>query len=291
MSPEDRAHLVERAAALLREDAGLAGPDLDLPPAQSESLATRPEQAASRAATSQAAPVTMVQLQRAGVVLLGGSRTRTTEEFRICVGRLVRALRELRAGAANLVMVTSPRPGEGKSFSTLNMAASIARNGVAEALLIDCDAKPGSISTILEQRQMPGLFDLTADPTLSMADTILRTEIPGLSLLPVGRLAEGTDSGATRPVLTTIERIARSHPHHVVLLDTPPCLSTSDPSTFSQIVDVSVLIVQAERTQRSEIEASIELLQHCPNIMLMLNQLRMHSQASFGNYYYYGYPS
>jgi protein-tyrosine kinase len=292
MSPADRAqHLVERAAALLREDAGLGGGGLENSPPRAALVVDQPDTAASRPAAPPAPPVTIAQLQRAGVVLLGGGRSRTTEEFRICVGRLVRALRELRAGAANLVMVTSPRPGEGKSFSALNMASSIAQNGVAEVLLIDCDAKPFSISAQLEQRQMPGLLDLTADPGLALSETILRSEVPGLSILPIGRVVEGGDNGLTRPALSTIERIARSYPHHVVLLDTPPCLSTSDPSTLSQVVDAAVLIVQAERTQRTEIEASIELLQHCPNIMLMLNQLRMHSTASFGNYYYYGYPS
>ena len=290
MSASDRSdHLIERAAALLRDDAGLGAAPFPAPPPASAAPGTASFHPTDVASEGPAMPVTMAQLAKAGLVL-GGSRNRTTEEYRICVGRLVRALRQLRAGAANLVMVTSPRPGEGKSFSALNMAASIALNGVSDVLLVDCDAKPASVSTQLEQRHQTGLYDIATDLSIPVSHVVMRTEISGLSFLPIGHVGGHDKSGFTTPMLQCIERIARAYPHHVVVLDTPPCLSTSDPSTLAQIADIAVMIVQAERTQRSEIEASLELMQHCPNIMMMLNQMRTHTQASFGNYYYYGYP-
>jgi receptor protein-tyrosine kinase len=300
MSDDRSTHLVERAAARLRNEAGLAeaeaAPPLPAPPpspAPSPAGTDNAPLTPASADNAETSPpfVSLVRLVDAGLVVRG-ARNRTTEEYRVCVGRLVRSLRQLRAGAANLVMVTSPRPGEGKSFSVLNMAASIALNGVSEVLLIDCDSKPGSLSTELGLKDLPGLADLAADPAKPVSAAIRATEVPGLFVLPIGRSPQDSD-GITKKMLNTIERVAQTYPHHVVLLDTPPCLSTSDSSTIAQIVDLAVMVVQAERTQRSEIEAALEILQHCPHIVMMLNQLRARNSSSFGHYSYsyYGHTA
>jgi hypothetical protein len=120
MSDDRSAHLVERAAARLRTEAGIAAPAA--PPVTHEPTA---DVVSSPAVSGQihpteslrtdlhSPPVSLARLVDAGLVV-GGARNRTTEEYRVCVGRLVRNLRQLRAGAAYIVMVTSPRPGEGK---------------------------------------------------------------------------------------------------------------------------------------------------------------------------------
>ena len=79
------------------------------------------------------APLTLdlVSLERAGLVVGRKARTRISEEFRVSVGQVLRAVRGSYTpgrGAGNLVMVTSARPGEGKSFTSLNLAGSIAQH-------------------------------------------------------------------------------------------------------------------------------------------------------------------
>jgi receptor protein-tyrosine kinase len=316
-------HLIERAAALLRS-ATNAVPSDTAPPADViaqpafEASNTDPVIAASltssplaptvppAAPPPQAPPIqppteiddvddgaiTVDMLKNAGLVLLS-ERTRTTEEFRISVGRILRNLRGLNGGAgANLVMVTSARPGEGKSFAAINLAASMAQNGMSDVILIDADGKPSSSTSLMGLRHRNGLFDLSDDPMIRIEDVLIPTEIPGLSLIPLGGRQNGADAGITRPVSAAIERVARRYPDRVVLIDTPPCLYTSDPSTLASQVDLVVLVVEAEKTQRTEIESSLELIHACPNIMLMLNKVKTRNDSSFGAYYYYsGYPT
>ena len=236
----------------------------------------------------------MAALKRGGLAL-AGVRSRVTEEYRITVGRILRALRTANrtgAGAANLVMVTSARPGEGKSFSALNLAVSVAQNGLADVLLVDVDAKPRSLSTLLGLRDRPGLLDLVDQPDLRTEDLLVRTAVEGFSVLPLGTAQAGAaDAGITRALATAIERIRRRFTHHVIILDTAPCLSTSDPSTLAPLVDQVIMVVEAGRTQRAELGASLELLKACPNVILVLNKVKLTHRHSFGSYYYFGYPS
>jgi receptor protein-tyrosine kinase len=299
-----RAHLVERAAARLRADAGLAEPD---PPGRDQhdedfttEFAALDDTEAPRAPVGDEhgvpgmPPLDIAALKRAGLAL-AGARNRVTEEYRITVGRILRALRAgNRSGAAmaNLVMVTSARPGEGKSFSALNLAASIAQNGLSDVLLMDVDGKPRSITTLLGLRDRPGLLDLLDSPGLKPRDLVVPTEMEGLSVLPLGlnRLV-GADGGVTRGVIAAIEQVRRVYSNHVLLLDTAPCLSTSDPSTLAPLVDQVIMVVEAGRTQRSELGAAMELVKACPNVILVLNKVRLTHRHSFGSYYYFGYPT
>jgi receptor protein-tyrosine kinase len=241
------------------------------------------------------APYLDIAALKRGGLALAGVRSRVTEEYRIAVGRILRALRAANRsgpGTANLVMVTSARPGEGKSFSALNLAASVAQNGLADVLLVDIDAKPRSLSTLLGLREQRGLLDLVDQPELRAEDLLVRTAIEGLQLMPLGAARAGSaDQGVTRALATAIERIRRRFTHHVVILDSAPCLSTSDPSTLAPLVDQVIMVVEAGRTQRAELGAALELVRGCPNVLLMLNKVRLTHRHSFGSYYYFGYPS
>ena len=315
---ERTAHLVERVAARLRANAGLVPPetqaaalsafpapiadaaDADVvpddiapdPPPLPRPPLPRPPSAGPPPA---GAPVLDMATLKRGWLALAGVRSRVTEEYRITVGRILRALRGANRsgpGAANLVMVTSARPGEGKSFSALNLAVSVAQNGLSDVLLVDVDAKPRSLSTLLGLRDRPGLLDLVDHPDLRAEDLLVRTAVEGFQVLPLGSAPDGAaDAGVTRALATAIERIRRRFPHHVVILDTAPCLSTSDPSTLAPLVDQIVMVVEAGRTQRSELGAALELVKACPNVILVLNKVRLTHRHSFGSYYYFGYPS
>ncbi len=306
MTSNRAGHLIERAAALLRSGAGLLPEtDNDLavaahaadPPAETAPPPIAPAPISPATIPTMAPPLAgpprldMETLKRAGLVLGGRGRTRISEELRITVGSILRALRagKNRLESSNLLMFTSSRPGEGKSFTALNLAAIIAENGQGEVLLVDCDTKPRSLSGLMGLADAPGLYNLVSNPTLRAEDLLLRTGIGGLSYLPVGaRDVTAAEPGMTRPVSSAIERLRRRFAHHFIILDCPPCLSTSDPSTLAALVDQIIMVVEAERTQRSEIEASLELIRACPNIVLVLNKVRLTTNSTFGAYYYYG---
>ena len=237
-------------------------------------------------------PLDMAALEKSGLVVGHKVRTRISEEFRITVGHLLRSMQANYSpgrGAPNVIMITSARPGEGKSFSSLNLAGSIAQHTQREVLLMDVDAKQRSISSQLGLTDRPGLLDLSNNPSLRIEDVIIKTSIPHLSLMPVGSgQSGGLDITQTRPVTTLVERIARRFPNSVVLLDAPPCLSTSDPSTLAPFVGQIVLVVEAERTQRNEVIAALDLIKSCPSVTLMLNKIRLTTSYTFGAYHYFG---
>lgn len=231
-------------------------------------------------------------LAAAGLAVGQTTRTRIAEEYRIAAGRVLRAVRASYApgrGAGNVVMVTSARPGEGKSFNALNLAGSLAQHTPRNIILVDVDAKERPISADLGLDEQPGLLDLAADPSLRAEDLVLQTAIPRLSILPIGsRQAHTPDLAAASPVTALVERLARRFPNHLLILDAPPCLSTSDPSTFAPIVGLIVMIVEAEKTQRTEVMAALDLVRACENVMLMLNKIKLTTSYTFGAYHYFG---
>jgi len=237
-------------------------------------------------------PLDMAALEKSGLVVGHKVRTRISEEFRITVGHLLRSMQANYSpgrGAPNVIMITSARPGEGKSFSSLNLAGSIAQHTQREVLLMDVDAKQRSISSQLGLTDRPGLLDLSNNSSLRIEDVIIKTSIPHLSIMPVGSgQSGGLDITQTRPVTSLVERIARRFPNSVVLLDAPPCLSTSDPSTLAPFVGQIVLVVEAERTQRNEVIAALDLIKSCPSVTLMLNKIRLTTSYTFGAYHYFG---
>ena len=225
------------------------------------------------------------------MVVARTARTRISEEYRIVIGRVLRALRAEHegGGAHNVIMITSARPSEGKSFSALNLSGSIAQHGTEKVLLIDLDAKLKPISAMLGVGDRIGLQDLVANPALRPEDVILPTAINNLSFMPVGtRVGEAMDPTSVRPVPPTITRIARRFPKHLIVLDAPPCLSTSDPHTVAPYVGQVVMVVEAERTQRTEVEAALDLVRVCPAITILLNKVRLTTSHTFGAYDYYG---
>lgn len=249
-----------------------------------------PEPATSAPAPADAPAIGYDLLQAAGMIVARGSRNRISEEYRIVLGRVLRAQREegAGAGAANLLLITSAKPGEGKSFTSLNLAGSIAQHTAEKVLLVDLDAKMRPMTALLQAGDAPGFYDLVTDPSLPLGAAIRTTAIPNLAFLPVGRRPpDGTGSGGGS-VTGTIHRLARAFPQHIIILDAAPCLSTSDPSTVAPIVGQVVMVVEAERTQRSEVEAALDLVRVCPVITMLLNKVRLTTSHTFGAYDYYG---
>ncbi len=235
--------------------------------------------------------ITLPAMERAGMVVVRAARTRISEEYRIVVGRVLRAMRGEPDGSGlhNVVMVTSARPGEGKSFSALNLAGSIAQHSVDKVLLVDMDAKLRPISALLGVHDRLGFHDLVVEPTLRPEDLIFNTAVSNLTFLPVGsRSGENTEVAGVRSITPTITRLSRRFPKHLIMLDAPPCLSTSDPHTIAPFVGQVVMVVEAERTQRSEVEAALELVRVCPTITMLLNKVQLTTSHTFGAYDYYG---
>ncbi len=307
MEAELSGHLVERMAAQLLRSGNAANAAAQLltpsggggPPSVSTPAAggrppvsggNVPDAGPGLAAPHIFAPasVDLVALERAGMVDWSRARSRVAEEFRLVQRQLLMTAfsgSNVQPGFSNLVMVTSSRPGEGKSFTALNLAGSISRQGDHSVLLVDTDSKRDSFSYPLGLADAPGLLDLVADPRLDASTCIVKTPIERLSVLPIGRDRERSpELFSSREMARLIQALGRRYSDRLLILDAPPCLSTSDPAVLASAVGQVLLVVEAERTQRDEVEAAIELIEACPNITLVLNKQRVASRFSFGTY-------
>jgi receptor protein-tyrosine kinase len=237
-------------------------------------------------------PRTMAQLEQAGLIIEDEGRTRLGDEFRICASRLNGAIKSTLKAAernANTLLVTSTKPAEGKSFSSVNLAAALSQTAPRSVVLVDVDLKPGCLSELVGLKAQPGLFDLAADPTLHPADLLVGTPLAGLFILPIGVPPTTADlERRRRPLVDVVDLLSASLPDQTLVLDTGPLLSTSDPSVLAPAVGQIVMVVEASQTQRSELEAALDLIRGAQKIMLMLNKVSGRQRSSFGAYSYYG---
>jgi receptor protein-tyrosine kinase len=131
----------------------------------------------------------------------------------------------------------------------------------------------------------PGVLDLAANPKLDPGDIILRTEIEHLSILPVGReRGRSSELFATREMTRLIQRLSGRYSDRLLVLDAAPCLSTSDPAALAPVVGQILFVVEADRTQREEVEAALDLIQACPVVMLLLNKMQVTNRYPFEAY-------
>ena len=95
---------------------------------------------------------------------------------------------------------------------------------------------------------------------------------------------------ASNRISQVLTEITRSRPSRFVIIDAPPCLASSHAAHLASIAEQIVFVVEANRTQRDDVEESVRLLSECPRIGLVLNKVPIRSSAEFGSYYshYYG---
>jgi exopolysaccharide/PEP-CTERM locus tyrosine autokinase len=239
-------------------------------------------------------PVKRAWLREQGLIEPEGPVTALLEEFRIVKRQLLQTARESLAGRAapngQRILICSPHPGEGKTFCAVNLALSIASERDSEVLLVDADFAKPSILSALGIAGGPGLMDALADPTIKVEDCVLRTDIPGLWVLPAGnRTNSDSEYLASSRAGEVLDRLTRGAPERIVIFDSPPALAASPAAELAKYVGQALIVVRADRTGRSALEDAISLLSACPDIKLLLNGARFSpSGRRFGSYYGYG---
>jgi exopolysaccharide/PEP-CTERM locus tyrosine autokinase len=186
-----------------------------------------------------------------------------------------------------LIMLASAVPGEGKTFISLNLSLSIARQNDIRVLLVDADVRKGHISKMLGLTESPGLLDLLRNPGLDPESLIASTDVPGFSVLPAGGHPENaTELFASSNMLSTMRRIVDRDAGRLVLLDSSPLLRTTESQILADVAGQIVVVVRAGDTARSILLDALSYLADRPIVSLVLNQST--SDAPTG-YYYYGH--
>jgi exopolysaccharide/PEP-CTERM locus tyrosine autokinase len=187
------------------------------------------------------------------------------------------------------IMVASAMPGDGKTFTSINLALSIALDKDLSVVLIDADVAKAHVSRTFGVQNNPGLMDLLRDETLDPDSLILPTDVPGLSLLPAGKGTEvATELLAGARMEAIASQISMRDPNRILLFDSSPLLVTSEAIALTNNVGQIVLVVRAGVTPQSAVLDAIDLLGEGKSVGLVLNQTD--EQVRSGYYYRYGYP-
>jgi protein-tyrosine kinase len=186
---------------------------------------------------------------------------------------------------ARSLMVASALSGEGKTFTSINLAMSIARERELRVVLVDADVAKPHISRVLGLDSEKGLLDLLSDESLDVEDLIVATDIPSLFVLPSGRHSDTATellaSARMRHVMTTM---MANDPGRIIVLDSPPLVLTSESRVLGDVAGQVVVVVRAGHTPQQAVLDAINFLGEHQSIELILNQ----SESSPGHGLYYG---
>jgi protein-tyrosine kinase len=274
--------LIERAAALLRQQEAAEPAAPIMPRKVTGGLAltlTSPELVLDRG-----------RLAGFGIAIPSAARSRTVEEFRLVKRNLVGAWSQSDLMAdhrsSRLIMVTSARPGEGKTFTSLNLALAFASERSVKALLVDVDTQRSTVPEILGIGGEKGIVDVLAGD-LELPEVLIQTNIPNLMILPAGRGGPHVpELLSSREMSALLEELTQRLPDHYLIIDTPPCMASSDAAALAPLVGQIVFVVEANNTQQGEIEAALGTLSTCPRISLLLNKSDSLATEHFGSYGY-----
>lgn len=158
---------------------------------------------------------------------------------------------------AQVIMFTSSLPQEGKSFSTMNLAAVLAQHG-GKVLLVDADLRRGTLSRVLKRCSGPGLSHvLLGGATIGAYRRI--EEVPGLTFLPAGARPDHPSELLGSEHMAELIKTWRQE-YTYILIDTPPVLPVTDAVILSPNVDGVVVVVRFGVTNRQSMLRTVRVL-------------------------------
>jgi protein-tyrosine kinase len=213
------------------------------------------------------------------------------QELQLIKRRLLLNAQDLKSRGvedSNLVLVTSAMPKEGKSFISINLALSMAAELNKKPLLIDADVAKNDVSNVLGLNAELGLTDILAND-VNIAQALFECNVPNLKILPAGpQLSNTVELLASDRMVAFLDEIIRDYDDHMIFLDGPPLMATSEASVLARMVGQVVVVVEAGRTTEAQLEEALSRLDPNKTISLILNKSREGQKKGDYGYYYAG---
>ena len=230
--------------------------------------------------------INFAKLKARGFVTPDAGSSQIAEEFRVIKRPIIRnAVGRGAVKHGNLVMVTSALPSEGKTFTSLNLALSIATEIDSTVLLVDGDVAHPSIPEIIGAPHGPGLLDLLTRDDLDFADALVKTNIEKLSLLPAGtRHRRSTELLASEQMASLLREIASRYRDRIIIFDSPPLLATTEARVLATNMGQIVMVVAADATSQHAVNQALATIEGCEIVLMVLNKA---SRTDVGTYYGY----
>lgn len=286
--------LIEQAAQRL-EQLRQAGAEMpETPPVATTFEANQtPAADAPPSALSRRVEIDLEALALAGIVSPNAPRSQIADQFRVIKRPLIsNAMGKGPSLIANgnLIMITSALPGEGKSFTAINLAMSIATELDYTVMLVDADVGRPSVMSMLGLPVGPGLLDLVADESQDLSSMLLKTNIDKLTILPSGTPhARATELLASDAMTRLLNDMAKRYADRIIIFDSPPLLLATESRVLASHMGQIVMVVRAQKTLQSDVAQALAAIEACPVKLMLLNQARTVAKGGYENGYGYGY--
>lgn len=230
------------------------------------------------------------ELKMRGFLTPGSMEGRTAEEYRIIKRLLLmnafgKGVPKVERG--NSIVVTSALAGEGKTFTSLNLAISIAQEKDSTVLLIDADLTRRSLSRLLGASKAKGLTDLLSDTQLDIGEVIGRTNVDKLRFIPAGpEMANATELLASEQMEELVSELMHRYEDRIILFDSTPLLSTSQAVVITQLVGQVLMVVEEGRTSHTVVREATSQIDDEKMVGMVLNRCSgSKGSSSYGGYY------
>jgi exopolysaccharide/PEP-CTERM locus tyrosine autokinase len=235
--------------------------------------------------------VDVAALDQAGFVTPASPRSALGDQFRVlkrplianAVGRGAAALNH-----GNLIMVTSALAGEGKTYTAVNLAMSIAAELDHTVMLVDADVARPSVLNTLGLPAGPGLLEVL-EGKATLPEVLLRTDVDKLTVLPAGsQHKRATELLASEAMNSLLDDMATRYSDRIIIFDSPPLLLTTEARALATHMGQIVMVVQAGRTLQADVQHALSTIEACPVRLMVLNKARTEGPGGYG-YGAYGY--
>lgn len=181
-------------------------------------------------------------------------------------------------GRKNILMLTSSLEGEGKSFTALNLAMSVAYEYNQTVLLIDADIIKKQTSSVLGLKQEPGLIDYLTDKSPGLSDLMLTTNIPNLNILPAGGDSDRiTELFNSKKMGQLVDELSSRYDDRLIILDAPPLLQETSSEALKKLVHQIIFVIEAEKTPLHIIKTAYQIIDdNKKDLGVVLNKSNQH---------------
>jgi len=186
-------------------------------------------------------------------------------------------LQRLNENNWNVLAVTSPGTGEGKTLTALNLAVSLAMELDYTVLLVDANLRHPSLHEHLGLPGSPGLSDYLAKDTPLTELFVHPSGIDHLTVLPGGHAMLNSAEMLNSPKMSRlVDELKTRYTSRIVIFDLPPVLNAADAMAFAPYVDATLLVVEEGKTQCKDVERAVELLSGTNIMGTVLNKAGSH---------------
>jgi exopolysaccharide/PEP-CTERM locus tyrosine autokinase len=193
----------------------------------------------------------------------------------------------------NLIMVTSALEGDGKTFSSICLALSIAMEREKNVLFVDADTAKAEAGRMLGvPSTSPGLIDVLENENARVSDFILPTNVEKLRILPAGGLhTHANELLASARMHRLMLELSEEDPNRVIVFDSPPLLLTTEAAVLASFMGQIVFVVSSDSTPQHAVTQAIEHIGEDKMVGMLLNRARKRTNPySYYTYEYRGGP-